>query len=67
MQGVLAKSHPMASHFRRNFAARLDLELSLPKGTTYLRLKCPDKGGIFMGSRAVFRTEDADADEVRLL
>ena len=65
LQGVLAKSHPMEPRFRRNFAARLDLELDLPKGTTYLRLKCPSKGGIFMGGRAVYRSEDAAADEVR--
>lgn len=63
---MLAKSHPMEPHFRRNFAARVDLELDLPKGVTYLRLKCPSTGGIFMGGRAVYRTEDLASDEARL-
>jgi hypothetical protein len=67
LQGVFADSHPLKARFRSNYAAKIDLEVDLPAGSTRLRLQCPGTGGIFVGSRAVYRSEDSNADEVRHL
>lgn len=61
---MFVESHPLKAQFRSNYAAKVDLELDLPAGSSRLRLQCPGTGGIFVGGRALYRTEAANADEV---
>ena len=67
LQGVLADEHPLKAALASNFAAKVVFEYQASAGATLLRLRCPSKGAIFIGSGAVFRTDGPAADEVLVL
>ena len=65
LKGALPDDHPQKPRFAEDFAAALTFGYAADAGTTLLRLRCPGKGGIYLGGKAVYRLDNDLAGEVR--
>lgn len=53
------------SRFRSDFAVRVAAVLDVPAGNTSIRLSCPGRGGLFLGSELVYTVPSAANTTVR--